>query len=67
MSFTLSTLPALRTFPSTTRAGVVMTPNFMMSAIFSTFSMEASRPSAFTAFSVCASSVLHFGQPVPRI
>ena len=67
MSSGLSALPALLTVPFTTRAGVLIAPNFMMSWIFSTFSIVASMLSAFTAASAFAINCLHFGQPVPRI
>src|ERR1035437_7768310 len=61
------TLPTTLTWPSTASAGVIITPNVMISLRSVTFSMVYSMPIALAAASAFSASFLHLGQPVPRI
>src|ERR1035437_9569966 len=61
------TLPLTFTLPSTTSAGVVITPNAMICFRSVTFSSSYWMSSICAAFSVAIVSALHLAQPVPRI
>lgn len=65
-SASVGTLPFKTTFPSTTNAGVVITLNFIISTMSSTFKTVAEIPFFSTTSRVIFSSVLHFEQPVPN-
>ena len=54
---TEGTLPTTLTAPSTTSAGVIITPKLMIWSISVTFSSSYSIPSACAAFSACSVSL----------
>jgi hypothetical protein len=54
ISGSFGTRPVHFTTPSTTTAGVIITPNVMISSSFSTLERESGSPDAATAFSASA-------------
>ena len=65
ISATEASLPDILSWPSITRAGVLMTPYLTMAGISYTFATSAFVPLSYRAFFTFSYSALHLAQPVP--